>query len=289
MYKTNTFTINLHLENTMVNKEPELSVIILNYKNAHLTAKCVEYLTDASREVNIHTEIIVVDNSAQETAAQLKELLPNSIQIIENQENMGFSKANNQGISISKGKYVLLLNNDAFVNLEVLKKGIGFLDENPECGMWAPKLVGEDGTFQMSSARLPSIKGLIVEYLLFRSYDRYIEAESWSEPKKVGAVIGAFMLIKRSVIQTIGMLDEDFFFTVEDIDYCYRVQKANYSIFYDPTVSVVHLVSASQKEGKEYPKLHSNRVLYFKKNEGSVKGFLSAIIINLGLFLRKIL
>jgi GT2 family glycosyltransferase len=230
-----------------------------------------------------------VDNSARETAALLKESLPKSIQIIENQENLGFSKANNQGISLSKGRYVLLLNNDAFVNPEVLGKGIRFLEEHPECGMWAPKLVGEDGTFQMSCARLPSIKGLIVEYLLLRSYDRYSDSESWREPKEVGAVIGAYMLIRRAVIETVGMLDEDFFFTVEDIDYCYRVNEANYSIIYDPTVSVVHLVSASQKEGKEYPKLHSNRILYFRKNEGIIKGLLSGIIINLGLFLRKIL
>jgi GT2 family glycosyltransferase len=270
-------------------KEPELSVIILNYKNVELTAKCVDYLIKASNEAKIDAEIIVVDNSAKETAITLKKLLPERVTIIQNHENLGFSKANNQGISISKGKYVLLLNNDAFVNSEVLKTGIRFLDDNHDCGMWAPKLVGEDGAFQMSCARLPSIKGLIVEYLLFRSYDRYSDSESWIEPRPVGAVIGAFMLIKKSVIETIGMLDEDFFFTVEDIDYCYRVNEANFQIYYDPTVSVVHLVSASQKEGIEYPKLHSNRVLYFKKNQGMISGFLSGIIIYLGLFLRKIL
>lgn len=268
---------------------PKLSVIILNYKNAELTAKCVDYLIDASKEAKLDTEIIIVDNSAKETVARLKELLPESIQIIENQKNMGFSKANNQGISLSKGENVLLLNNDAFVNPEVLKKGLRFLEEHPKCGIWAPKLVREDGTFQMSCARLPSIRGLIVEYLFFRNHDRYPEAEFWKEPKKVGAVIGAFMLIKRSLIETIGMLDEDFFFTVEDIDYCYRVHKANYSIFYDPTISVVHLVSASQEKGIQYPKLHSNRVLYFEKNEGIISGILSGIIINIGLFLRKIL
>lgn len=277
------------MEKVMETKEMKLSVIILNYKNVQLTAKCVDILINASTEANIHTEIIIVDNSAKETAEKLKKLLPEDIQIIENKENMGFSKANNQGISISKGEYVLLLNNDAFVNPEVLKRGVKFLDTHPKCGMWAPKLVGEDGKFQMSSARLPTIRGLIVEYLLFRSFDRYPDAESWSEPKEVGAVIGAFMLIKRSVIQSIGMLDEDFFFTVEDIDYCYRVKQAKFSIYYDPTVSMVHLVSASQKEGKEYPKLHSNRILYFKKNEGIIKAIISAIIINLGLFLRKII
>ncbi len=273
----------------MGNDQPKLSVIILNYKNAELTAKCVDYLVKASKEAAINTEIIIVDNSAKETANLLKGLSPESVQIIENQENMGFSKANNQGISVSRLEYVLLLNNDAFVNPEVLRVGIRFLEDHPKCGIWAPKLVGEDGSFQMSCARLPSLKGLIAEYLFFRSYDRYSDSEFWSGPTEVGAVIGAFMLIKRSVIETIGILDEDFFFTVEDIDYCYRVNKANYSIFYDPTVSMVHLVSASQKKGIEYPELHSNRVLYFKKNEGIISGFLSGIIIKGGLVLKNIL
>jgi N-acetylglucosaminyl-diphospho-decaprenol L-rhamnosyltransferase len=270
-------------------KEPELSVIILNYKNVELTSKCVDYLIKASNEAKIDAEIIVVDNSAKETATTLEKLLPEAVKIIQNHENLGFSKANNQGMNISKGEYVLLLNNDAFVNPEALKMGIRFLEDNPNCGLWAPRLVGEDGAFQMTCARLPSIKGLIVEYLLFRSYDRYLDSESWEEPRTVGAVIGAFMLIRRRVIESIGMLDEDFFFTVEDIDYCYRVNEADFEIYYDPTVSVVHLVSASQKEGIEYPKLHSNRVLYFKKNHGMISGFLSEIIIYLGLFLRKIL
>lgn len=270
-------------------KEPELSVIILNYKNPELTAKCVNHLTEASEEAKIHTETIIVDNSAQETASTLRKLLPRDVKIIENEKNLGFSKANNQGISISRGDYVLLLNNDAFISHEVLETGIRFLEENLDCGIWAPKLVGEDGTFQMTCARLPSIKGLMVEYLLLRSYDRYLDSESWKEPRVVGAVIGAFMLIRRRVIETIGMLDEDFFFTVEDIDYCFRVNEANFKIYYDPTVSMVHLVSASQKKGIEYPKLHTNRILYFKKNEGMISGFISGIIINLGLLLRKVL
>ena len=270
-------------------KEPQLSVVILNYKNPELTAKCVDCLVAASNSAKIRTETIIVDNSAPETARTLRKLVPEDVKIIENERNLGFSKANNPGISLSRGEYVLLLNNDAFVNSEVLKTGIRFLNETPDCGLWAPKLVGEDGTFQMTCARLPSIKGLMVEYLLFRSYDRYVDSESWKEPRVVGAVIGAFMLIRRGVVESVGMLDEDYFFTVEDIDYCFRVSEANFNIYYDPTVCMVHLVSASQKEGIEYPELHSNRVLYFKKNKGVFLGFLSGIIINLGLFLRKIL
>lgn len=265
-----------------------LSVIILNYKDADLTARCVETLIESAEKSELSTEVIVVDNSADETADALKSILPPSAKIIENTVNQGFSKANNQGIRLSKGEYVLLLNNDAFVNPEALKAGIKFLKEHKNCGIWAPKLVGEEGTFQGTCARLPSLKGLIVEYLLFRTYDRYSDAEYWQEPRQVGAVIGAFMLIRRSVIETVGLLDEDFFFTVEDIDYCYRVGEANYSIFYDPRVSVVHIGSASQKEGTENPEMHSNRIFYFRKNKGTIAGFLAGFIIRSGLILKRI-
>lgn len=266
-------------------KAPEISVIILNYKNADLTAKCVHHLSKAAEEAEIPIQTIIVDNSAPETARKLKKLLPqDDVEIIENSKNMGFSKANNQGIRISKGKYILLLNNDAFVNQECLKGGIKYLEEHDDCGIWAPKLVGEDGSFQVSCARLPSIKGLIGEYLLLDNYDWYPDLAEWTEPHDVGNVIGAYMLIKRSVVEKVGMLDEDFFFTVEDVDYCKRVHEAGFSVAYDPKFSVVHISGASQDKGwVNDPYMHRNRVLYFQKNHGKLKAALTSLIIKLGL------
>jgi len=95
-----------------------LSAIILNYKDPELTAQCVNYLINSSEDADINIQVIVVDNSAPETVVTLQKILPDSVEIIENQLNLGFSKANNQGIEISTGDYILLLNNDAFVNLD---------------------------------------------------------------------------------------------------------------------------------------------------------------------------
>lgn len=271
-------------------KAPKISVIILNYKNAELTAKCVHHLSKSAEEAEIPVQIIIVDNSALETADTLKKLLPqDDVEVIENHENMGFSKANNQGIRVSKGKYILLLNNDAFINQECLKGGIKYLEEHDDCGIWAPKLVGEDGSFQVSCARLPSIKGLIGEYLLLDNYDWYPDLAEWTEPHDVGNVIGAYMLIKRSVVEKVGMLDEDYFFNVEDVDYCKRMSKNGFSVVYDPRYSLIHLGSASQNDkwiDNSY--MHKNRVLYFRKNHGKLKAILAYLIINLGLKIMKI-
>jgi len=268
--------------------EPVLSVIILNYKNAGLTSKCVDYVIGSAKKADIGTQILIVDNSAKETADELKKLLPRDVYIIENLENQGFSKANNQGILASKGKYVLLLNNDAFINPECLINGINYVKDNKNCGIWAPKLVGEDGSFQVSFAHLPSIKGLIEEYILLKNNSSYPDLNEWKEPHNVGNVVGAFMLIKKEVIDKVGLLDEDYFFTVEDVDYCKRVHEAGFSVMYDPQSKIIHLGGASQDDKWiNDPYVHKSRVLYFRKNHGIFKAFLSKIIIFMGLNIRK--
>ena len=123
-----------------------VSVVVLNYKNPQLTEKCVANVRDSSAEAKIPVQVIVVDNSASETAARLRHLLPNDTQIIENQRNLGFSRGNNQGILASRGEYILILNNDVFVNANCLKTGVQYMEEHPEVGIWAPRLTSEDGS-----------------------------------------------------------------------------------------------------------------------------------------------
>ncbi|MDP3067020.1 MAG: glycosyltransferase family 2 protein [Methanobacteriaceae archaeon] len=269
--------------------EIDLSVIILNYKNPFLTLKCVKTLISSAKKAEISTQIIVVDNSALETSETLKKILPPNIDLIENNENLGFSKANNQGISKAKGNYILFLNNDAFVNSKSLKAGINCLNNKIIFGIWAPKLIGEDGLFQVSCARLPSLKGLIGEYILNKNYDWYNDVSQWTEAKDVGNVVGAFMLIKKSVIDKIGNLDEEFFFNVEDVDFCKRANQAGFLVIYDPRYSIIHIGGASQEETWTNDKhLHKNRILYFKKNQGLIKYLLARLIITLSLRIRKL-
>jgi len=265
-----------------------LSAIILNYKDPELTAQCVNYLINSSEDADINIQVIVVDNSAPETVVTLQKILPDSVEIIENQLNLGFSKANNQGIEISTGDYILLLNNDAFVNSETLINGINFHEEHEKCGLWSPKLVGEDGKFQVSCAQLPSISGLFSEYVRFKNSDWYEDLESWTKPRDVGNVVGAFMLMKRSLIDSVGVLDEDYFFTVEDVDFCKRVHEAGFTVIYDPRRTIIHIGGASQP-GKwvNDPYIHKNRVKYFRKNHGVLSGFLAGLIIWMGLSMRK--
>lgn len=265
-----------------------LSAIILNYKDPELTARSVQTLLESAQAIDVKAQVFVVDNSANETAESLKKLLGDDVTLIENQENQGFSRANNQGMEVATGDYILLLNNDAFVNPETLHMGLNYLDKHEKCGVWSPKLVGLDDKFQVSCARLPSLRGLIAEYIQFKNLDWYPDLENWSEPTDVGNVVGAFMLFRRKLVDEVGMLDEDYFFNVEDVDYCKRIHEAGYEVIYDPRYSVVHIGGASQP-GKwvNDPYMHKNRKIYFKKNHGSVQGIIAGLVIWTGLNMRR--
>lgn len=282
----------IHMQSPIELKYQDLSisVIILNYKNYELTLQCVEKVINAARMNQMVMQVIVVDNSTSETAPILKKTLPPEVQLIANEENLGFARANNLAIQQSTGKYVLLLNNDAFINSECLKTGIEFLRENTQVGIWAPQLRGVGNNIQISCAKSPSLLGVFGEYFLGTKFDWYEGVNNWSRPTRVDTVIGAFMLMPRKVISEIGLLDERFFFTVEDMDYCLRVRNAGYSIVYDPRVSVRHVGSASQshKNWNSDPYLHNNRILYFEIHHGKYSARIARMIIEYGLAYRRL-
>lgn len=271
--------------------QPEISAIILNYKNPQLTAKCVDVLFRSLNECGVSAQVIVVDNSAAETARQLRQLLPEAVEILENPENRGFATATNQGIRASRGEYILLLNNDVFVNPQCLKTGLNYLKEHPHTGIWAPQLAGSDGRPQVSCARFPTLKSAFGEYLLGKQWNWYGDLFQWKEPRAVETVNGAFNLVPETVFDQIGLLDEEFFFTGEDLDFCKRLHQRGFVVVYDPRCRATHLGGASQGQGKWFrdPYLHRHLILYYRKHHRRITAECSAIIIHLGLLLRKLL
>lgn len=265
-----------------------LSIVILNYKNAELTLRCIETINKELPE--LAKQIIVVDNSGPETGATLRNAAASlSFQLIENPTNAGFARANNQGMKVAEGKFILILNNDAFITSECVLGGIEFLLQHENVGIWAPRLVGERGESQVTCSRYPSLISLLVEYWFRYHLEWYRGWQKWTSPVNVQSVIGAFQLIPHQVIKEVGLLDERFFFNVEDVDYCRRVTGMGYHVVYDPRYSVVHLGSASQNHRKwiEDPYLHKSRTIFFNKYHGPIGGLLARVIISAGLRIRK--
>jgi hypothetical protein len=128
------------------------------------------------------------------------------------------------------------------------------------------------------------------EYLFFRNTNVYSDLQKWQEPREVDYIIGAFMLIKRQVIEKAGLLDEDYFFGVEDVEYCKKVHDQGFPVFYDPRVSAIHLEGRSHyNKWFDDPYLHKHKILYAFKHYNRLEAYLSWLVINVGLAYRHFL
>jgi len=277
----------------MEHEAPLVCAVIVNYRNPALTIQSTTCVLDAARKSQVPVCVIVVDNSAPETAHVLRSRLElafqRQVQLIENTKNVGFAKANNQGVHVCASRYILLLNNDVFINPNCLKLGLAFLETHPNVGIWAPHLIGPDGGYQVSTGRFPTLASVVREYLLGWIPCAHTNGAKRAEPTPVDWAVAAFWLMPRRTWETVGPLDESYFFTVEDVDYCKRVKDVGLLVVYDTRCSVTHIRSASQPwPWHRNPYLHRHRILYFNKHHGRLKASAVACIIKLGLALRRI-
>jgi GT2 family glycosyltransferase len=269
-----------------------LSIIIVNYNTKGLLEDCITSIRKSIKEIK--HEIIVVDNASKDGSVEmLKEKYP-EVKIIDNTYNAGFAKANNQGYSVSTGKYILLLNSDTVVLNQALDRLIAFIEKHDEAAIVGPKLLNSDMTLQLpcrrgfprlmnSMAYFTGLSKLFPKSRVLGSYlMTYIDSEKDHE---VDAVSGACLLIRRSCIEEIGgLLDEDFFMHFEDIDLCYRTKSKGYKVFYCHEAEVIHLKGQSSKLRSEgvVRNFYDSAFLYFRKNykaENAIAYFILMFII----------
>ncbi|MDD2465997.1 MAG: glycosyltransferase family 2 protein [Desulfobulbus sp.] len=228
-----------------------ISVVIVNWNTQELLRDCLNSLCKFQKGY----EVIVIDNASIDGSVEMvKKEFPELI-LIQNDKNFGFCKATNQGISIAKGKFILLLNSDTVVNPTAIDEVVSFLETHEDSGIAGCKLTYPDGSFQSSCFRFPNLWGNVTTYLylaqIFRTsyllnWDRY-GYKAYVRPVKVDCVMGSFLMIKKSVIEECGLLDEAYFMFAEETDLCYRAKKAGWSTYFIPSVSIVHNHSGSQK------------------------------------------
>jgi GT2 family glycosyltransferase len=244
----------------------DLSIIIVSYNTKKLTLECIKSIFVNKDDLNL--EVIVVDNNSKDGSFQaLKQLEKDKkIILIKNKKNLGFSKANNQGIKKSKGKHVLLLNSDTLVKDSALKKMYDFAEENNDAGVVGSRLLNDDGSVQESCLHFPTIKNAIKEYWLGKEglFEKY--APDTDTPVKVDAVVGASFLITQKALNSVGLLNEKYFFYFEDIDYCRSIKQRGLSVYYLPSAEIVHYHGASGKsiasEKNQWKRLIPSSKLY---------------------------
>lgn len=232
-----------------------LSVIIVNYNVLHFLRQCLRSVENAMRKLEV--EVFVVDNNSVDgSVAMVKHEFP-WVKLIANEHNGGFSKANNQAISEATGEYILLLNPDTVVEEDTFLKITEFMDKTPDAGGLGVKMIDGNGRFLPESKRgLPTpmvamykIVGLSSLFPNSRRFGRYhLKYLNNDELHSVEVLSGAFMLLRKSVIDEIGGLDESFFMYGEDIDLSYRIVKAGYKNYYFPDTTIIHYKGESTKK-----------------------------------------
>jgi GT2 family glycosyltransferase len=265
----------------------DVSIIIVNWNGKDLLTRCIQAVQSTVKQVAYET--IVIDNASSDgSQAMVRQAFPDVI-LIENAENAGFASANNQGMAIAQGRYLLLLNSDAFVEDNTVDGMAAFMDAHPEAGMSGCKLLYEDRRLQPSAYQFPTLKtelyiALQLNALFPRSREFGQFAMTWwdfNDVREVEAIMGAFMLVRREAYTEVGGMDTGFFMYSEEIDWCIRFQRAGWKTLYNPAVQAVHLWGGSSKRIREemFIQLHRSKVQFFRKHYGAFSaGVLKGII-----------
>ncbi len=232
----------------------DVSIVILNYNTRELTINALRSVFKSVTSCSY--EIILIDNASKDDSIHhFKTEFP-EVTLIENKENVGFAIANNQAMRLAKGRYVLLLNSDTLIQQDTLETMLQFMDKHPEVGMAGCKLVLPDGTLDKACKRgfpTPSasfyyafgFSKLFPHNPHFNQYQ--LGHMNPDEAYPVDCLVGAFMFVRRTAIDQVGMLDEQFFMYGEDIDWCYRIKQAGWVIYYYPETQILHLKGASSR------------------------------------------
>jgi len=246
---------------------------------------------------NINFEVFVVDNNSKDkTVEMVKKEFP-QVKLIANTENLGFAKANNQAIKQAKGKYILLLNPDMRVLEGTLENMVDWMDKNTHTSIAGCKLINEQDKIlphvrafptiwdQLAIVlKLPHIFPQILNQYLMKNFDYSKEAE-------VDSIRGSFFMIRREIIDKIGLLDERYFIWFEEVDYCKQAKKAGFKIMYTPITKCIDYIGQSFKQvkrGKTQIYFRNSMLKYFRKWHPAWQYWILKLTWPIGIFITKI-
>ena len=260
----------------------KLSVIILNYNVRYFLEQCILSVEDALTYMD--GEIIVIDNNSQDDSCEMvKQRFPH-IKLIQNKENVGFSKANNQAVAVATGEYLCILNPDTAVAESTFKTCVDYAEAIDNIGALGVYLMDGTGNFLPESKRnIPTPKVSFLKLIgdVGNYYARHIPKD---ESGCVDVLVGAFMFMKRSVYNEVGGFDEDYFMYGEDIDLSYKIQKAGYQNHYLGSVSAMHYKGESTLKDRVYfDRFYSAMLIFYKKHfsQNSLSNFAVHVLTSL--------
>jgi GT2 family glycosyltransferase len=271
-----------------------VSIVIVNWNTCNILKACLQSAYSETKEVQF--EVIVVDNgSADGSVEMIKAEFPQVI-LIENAENRGFAAANNQGIAISKGKYVLVLNSDTIILDNAISKAVFFADKHSDAAVIGCRILNPDKTLQPSCFMFPSVLNMILSssylYKVFPTNQFFgRERMTWwnrDDEKEVDVATGCFMLVRKEAIDRIGSMDEDFFMYAEETDWCCRFKQAGWKILFTPSAEIIHLggQSSNQMKPQMQMQLRAGILLFMKKHKNIICYITACILTSIFFALR---
>ncbi len=278
----------------------DVSVIMVSYNCRQYIEQCLQSIA-ASPTACSYKVIVVDNNSSDDTVSVVKSNFSN-VQLICNEENIGFARGNNQALQIANSRYAMLLNPDTLVREGAFDTIVKFLDAHVHVWALGPAILNGDGSPQRTGIRFPSNWNFLVETLFLDRlfpYSRLFGAhrelyEDYSKPRAVDYVQGSCLVVRKEVIEKVGVLDERFFMYFEETDWCYRIKQAGGAIMFLPSAEVVHfgggeaghynerrLLQYHQSLLKFYRKHYSLKRLFWLKVILSVRSFIRIIVLSL--------
>lgn len=245
----------------------KLSIVIVSYNVRPYLEQCLHSVNVALE--GLEGEVWVVDNESHDDSVEMVKRNFPWVSLIENTENLGFSRANNLAIRQAAGEYVLLLNPDTIVEPGTLRQVVDFMDEHPAAGAVGVRMHNADGTLAPESRRALPTPWVSALKMLGFTCRYYMSHLSWDLPARIEVVSGAFFLLRRKAIDQVGLLDEDFFMYGEDIDLSYRLMKGGWENWYVPA-DITHFKGKStQKSDYRYVHVfYQAMLIFFRKHYG---------------------
>jgi GT2 family glycosyltransferase len=264
--------------------KPTISIIVLSFNTKQILKNCIESIIkndkrldfsgkkiDDDNEQLVPAELIVVDNGSKDGSSQYLKSLKNgkicNLKLIFNKKNLGFGKANNQAMKISRGEYILLLNSDTIIFDASISQILYWLSTHPEYDMVGSKLLNSDKTVQGSVANFPHLK--TVFKMLF--FDRISNKKTMYSPETIGCVdwiMGAFMLLRKDVYRQTKGFDEKFFMYMEEVEWCYRIYQQKFKIGFYPNARIIHLGGkSSPNRTGPIVSIYNGLIYFYKKHK----------------------
>lgn len=264
----------------------DLSISIVNTNNRTLLDQCLGSIYQATRQISF--EIFVVDNCSNDGSAEMVRRKYPAVHVIENEKVLGYSASHNRALKRCQGRSVLVFNEDMLVKSGALDIMVAFMDAHPDAGMLGCRLLNPDGSLQPSCRTFPDLR-----IVLFRSLylDKLLPRNRWTGAnfmsywghdtvREVDVIKGCCMVVRREVLDQVGLMDERFFIYYEETDWCYRTKQQGWKIYFTPDAEIVHYgEQTTSRQSARMTLIHrQSQLKYFQKHHGEVTAFLVRLL-----------